>query len=61
MYWCVVLLLLLTGCHGQLVDALAQRQITSCIWWTTPLGGRGISATGGADLAACLDRTHTWP
>jgi hypothetical protein len=50
-----LLAVLLTGCHGQVIDALEQRQVQSCVWWTTPiLGTRGVSATGGLPLATCL-------
>ena len=60
-YAAVLLLALLgTGCTGTLVDRLNERHVRSCIWWSG-LGARGVSATGGADLATCLDRTHTWP
>jgi len=49
-------LLLLTGCTGRLVEALNERQIASCVWWESrPFSGvRGVTATGGADLATCL-------
>lgn len=49
-------LLLFTGCTGWLIDDLNQRHVQSCVWWETkPFGAaRGITATGGADLATCL-------
>lgn len=48
--------LLLAGCAGQVIDSFNARHITSCIWWESrPLSGaRGVTATGGADLATCL-------
>ena len=51
-----VLLLLLTGCTGALIDALNERQAASCIWWSTgPLGfSRGVTATGGVDIRECI-------
>lgn len=53
---CLVLLTLLSsGCHGQLVETLNQRHVASCVWWNSALtGARSVSATGGADLATCL-------
>lgn len=51
---CLVLALLCAGCTGQLVDALEQRQVQSCIWWRGPLQGHGVTATGGVPLATCL-------
>lgn len=54
MRWLLLLALLLcTGCHGQLVDALEQRQVASCVWFSTPFG-HGVTATGGVPLATCL-------
>lgn len=51
----VFLCLLLTGCTSQLVDALEERQVASCIWWSGALtGARGVTATGGVPLATCL-------
>jgi hypothetical protein len=50
----LLLCVLLTGCHGQLVQALEERQVASCIWWSVPWGGHGVTATGGATLATCL-------
>lgn len=52
MRW-VLLALLLTGCHGQLVAALEERQVASCIWYSSPFG-HGVTATGTATLAQCL-------
>lgn len=49
----LLLALLCTGCHGALVDALEQRQVASCVWWSGPFG-RGVTATGGVPLATCL-------
>ena len=49
----LLLALLLAGCHGALVDALEQRQVASCVWWSGPFG-RGVTATGGVPLATCL-------
>lgn len=49
----LLLALLCGGCTGQLVDALAQRQVASCVWWSGPFG-RGVTATGGVPLATCL-------
>lgn len=51
---CLVLVLLCAGCHGALVDALEQRQVQSCVWFTGPLGGHGVTATGGVPLGTCL-------
>lgn len=56
----LLLALLLCGCHGQLIAALEQRQVASCIWWSNPLS-RGVTATGGMDVRACLAQCHTWP
>jgi len=51
----VLLALLLSGCTGQLVDRLNERQVSSCIWWSGPLGfSRGITATGGATMHECV-------
>lgn len=53
--WLLLLGLLLTGCHGALVDALEQRQVQSCLWFRGPLGGGyGVTSTGGIPLATCL-------
>ena len=51
-----LLALLLTGCHGHLIDALNERHAASCVWWETrPFGAaRGVTATGGVPIAACL-------
>lgn len=49
----LLLALLLAGCHGALVDALEQRQVASCVWFSTPFA-RGVSSTGGQPLSACL-------
>ena len=47
--------LLTGGCTGVLVHALEERQVASCVWWSTgPFGTRGVSATGGMPLAECL-------
>jgi len=48
--------LLLSGCHGQLIDALNERNVHSCVWWETQpfKSARGITATGGASLETCL-------
>lgn len=51
---CLVLALLCVGCTGWLVDGLEQRQVQSCVWFTGPLGGHGVTATGGVPLATCL-------
>jgi hypothetical protein len=45
--------LLLTGCHGELAARLNERNITSCVWWSTPLGTRGLTATGHATIESC--------
>jgi hypothetical protein len=50
----LLLALLCGGCHGQLIQALEQRHVSSCIWWSTPWGGKGVTATGGQSLAECL-------
>lgn len=42
------------GCTGQLVAALEERNVSSCIWWQSPFGGRGITATGTATIDRCL-------
>lgn len=52
--------LVLTGCHGALVQALEQRHLQSCVWWSNPLA-RGVTATGGVDVRECLAQRHTWP
>ena len=58
----LLVLLCCAGCHGQLVHALEERHIASCIWWHGPLGSsRGVTATGGMDVRACLAQCHTWP
>lgn len=49
----LLLVALLTGCHGALVAALEQRQVASCVWFSTPLG-HGVSATGGLAIERCL-------
>lgn len=49
----LLLVLLASGCTGQLVAALEQRELASCVWWTTPFA-RGVSATGGQKLSDCL-------
>lgn len=49
----LVLCLLLGGCHGTLVKTLEQRQIASCIYWSSPFG-HGVTSTGGVPLSACL-------
>ena len=33
----LLLTLLCLGCHGQLVAALEERQVASCVWWSDPL------------------------
>ena len=44
-----------TGCHGQLVAALEDRQVQSCIYWHGGLlSGHGVTATGGVPLSLCL-------
>ena len=54
-YVWVLALLLCNGCTGQVIEALEQRQMTSCVWWKGPLGySHGVTATGGATLAQCL-------
>ena len=50
----LLLILLSSGCTGMLVDALEQRQVQSCVWFSGPLGGHGVTATGGMPLAECL-------
>jgi hypothetical protein len=52
----LALCLLLAGCHGQLIDALQERQIHSCVWWETQpfKSARGVTATGGVDITTCL-------
>lgn len=54
--YAVLLVFLLSGCTGHLVDALEKRQAASCIWWSgAPLTGtHGVTATGGTPLAQCL-------
>jgi hypothetical protein len=48
-------LLLLSGCHGMMVDSLNQRHIQSCVWWQSGITGlRSVSATGGVDIQTCL-------
>lgn len=49
----VLLALLSSGCHGQLVAALEERQVQSCVWWSNPFG-RGVTSTGGLPLQTCL-------
>ena len=49
----LLLALLLAGCTGALVNALEQREVASCVWWTSPFA-RGVSSTGGQPLSACL-------
>jgi hypothetical protein len=49
----LLLALLLGGCHGQLVQALEERQAASCLWWRSPFGS-GVTATGGVPLERCL-------
>ena len=58
----LLLALLLSGCHGQLVAALDARQAASCIWWSGPLGfSRGVTATGGVTMAQCLAHCQPFP
>jgi hypothetical protein len=47
------LVLLCGGCTGALVQALEEREVASCLWWSTPFG-RGVTSTGGVPLATCL-------
>lgn len=49
----LLLALLLAGCHGALVHALEQRQLSSCVWWSGPFA-RGVTSTGGMPLERCL-------
>ena len=56
----LAMLLLCVGCHGQLIEALNQRQVASCVWWNSPFG-RGVSATGGMPLQACLAHCQPFP
>lgn len=51
----VLLALVCAGCTGWLVEGLEQRDIASCVWWTGPLGGHGVTATGGVPLQTCLN------
>lgn len=47
--------LLLAGCHGALIHALEERHVTSCVWWSGPLGmSHAVTATGGMSLQECL-------
>lgn len=47
--------LLCTSCTGALVDALEERNVSSCIWWSGALtGAHGVTATGGVPLQTCL-------
>lgn len=50
----LVVAILLGGCHGAMIDAMQERQIASCWWWRGPLGGHGVTATGGIDIRTCL-------
>jgi hypothetical protein len=49
----LLLCLLLAGCTGALVDRLNERGVSSCVWWQTPLGTRGLTATGQATIETC--------
>jgi hypothetical protein len=50
----LLLCLLLAGCHGELAARLNERHVTSCVWWVTPLGTRGLTATGQATIETCM-------
>jgi hypothetical protein len=49
----LLLALLVGGCTGSLVGALEERQVASCLYWSTPFG-RGVTSTGGVPLERCL-------
>jgi hypothetical protein len=51
----LLLCVLLSGCHGALIDALERRQVASCVWWDGPFGlSKGVTATGGIAIETCL-------
>lgn len=58
----MLLALLCGGCAGHLIDAFEARQVHSCIWWHDPFGtSRGVTATGGVPIQACLERLGVSP
>jgi hypothetical protein len=56
----LLLALLVAGCHGQLLNALEERQAASCLWWSSPFG-RGVTATGGVTIEQCLRHCQPFP
>lgn len=65
-WWLLGVLLTLSGCssYAQFIDTLNSRNLSSCLYYTGTVNGgygasgglliRGVSVTGGADLAQCM-------
>lgn len=54
--------LLLTSCHGALIDALETRHAQSCVYWRGIFQQvKGVTSTGGVPLAQCLERLGITP
>ena len=50
-----LLALILSGCHGMVVERLESRGVKSCVFWNSQITGlRAVSATGGLPVEVCL-------